>query len=350
MKKILLSITLLSLFIPSLKAQDYNALNKFLKLYSSCDTVWMGKEMPKFNFDTSLNSNALKGKIVILDYWATWCSACHSMGKELNEKLTSKYYNDKLQIIGVNNEHTTHPTTKTSPKEFWKANGYKYPMVEGKAAVASCEAVKSGFPTVILIDPQGNIRGRWDAYDEQVTDMIKLCIWVLMNPNQTYTSQMLTDAMRLHNYYKGLYICEQLLPNQYDATIKLKCMLHVADWVALDYGNALFEYGQKNLKGDNYESLLSNMCAEIVEANVLSTDINKLGLKIANELSSNFEGYKDDYEFLDYIGRLYWRTGQKEKAIEIAKQCIDISEKQKLNKITIDYFKGVLKSYEGNNK
>ena len=64
-------------------AQDYEQLDKYMSKYSgtwcrpsmSVENVksQLGKPMPEFNFSKTLNSKALKGRPVVLTFWATWC-------------------------------------------------------------------------------------------------------------------------------------------------------------------------------------------------------------------------------------------------------------------------------------
>lgn len=345
MKKFI--ITSLSLLIAiAAFAQSGDAISSFLKKYSQGSTAsWCGKQMPHYYFNAQLNSNKLKGKIVLLDYWATWCGACHSLGEDLNAKLKGKNFPENTQIIGVNNEGTS-VKNKISPANYWKKNKMSYPMVEGTKAIRCCQAVKSGYPTLILIDGKGIVRARWDTYTPQIADMAELVIWALGEGETLFTQQDFFDCVNGQDYLKALYICEQLAPSEYDAASKLRCILHVSEGTGIDYAKPAYQSAKENMSAKDFDELQNDMFAAIVESKVLSVDMNRFGIKIAEDMCAVTPGYADNYIFTDYKGRLYWRIGQKEKAQECASKCLKLSKDNNAAPETITYFEKVLKSYK----
>ncbi|MEX0288374.1 MAG: TlpA family protein disulfide reductase [Flavobacteriaceae bacterium] len=66
------------------------------------------KPAPPFNFylladDSKKNISDYKGKVVLLNYWATWCAPCIKEMPELN-KLQSKYEEQGLEVIALSDE------------------------------------------------------------------------------------------------------------------------------------------------------------------------------------------------------------------------------------------------------
>jgi len=93
----------------------------------------------------------LKGKIVVLDFWATWCGPCIASIPHNNEM--AKKFADKVVIIGV-----CHPRGSEKMAAMVKDKGIKYPVaIDKDGKVADAYGV-NGFPDYYLIDAEGKLR------------------------------------------------------------------------------------------------------------------------------------------------------------------------------------------------
>jgi peroxiredoxin/outer membrane lipoprotein-sorting protein len=98
----------------------------------------------------SVQLDQTRGKVVVLDFWATWCPPCRVELPSI-EKLRGEF-GDAVQFYGVNDEE---PGTVRS---FVKGNHYAFAvLMDGKAQVHRLYGV-SAIPTVLIIDKQGVIR------------------------------------------------------------------------------------------------------------------------------------------------------------------------------------------------
>lgn len=100
----------------------------------------------------SVKLSDFKGKVVILDFWATWCPPCraeipHFIG------LQEKYGKQGLVVVGVSVDEGG-PEVVSS---FVKANKINYPIVLGDLDVAQLYDATEGIPTTFVIDRTGNI-------------------------------------------------------------------------------------------------------------------------------------------------------------------------------------------------
>jgi thiol-disulfide isomerase/thioredoxin len=93
----------------------------------------------------------LHGKVVIVNFWATWCPPCREEIPEMIE--LSKRYKDKLQIIGISMDDA--PAREVA--EFAKQIGITYPVVMGSGAIEAEYGGVPALPTSFVISPDGRV-------------------------------------------------------------------------------------------------------------------------------------------------------------------------------------------------
>lgn len=126
-----------------------------------------GQPAPQFSLTDfngrSVNLKDLSNKVVIVDFWATWCSPCRHEIPQLN-----KLYRDNkargLEIVGVSMDDESGVV-----KEFLKGNRIDYPVVMGNEGVANDFGGIEGLPTKFIIDRNGNVVKKLVGY--QVTEL-----------------------------------------------------------------------------------------------------------------------------------------------------------------------------------
>ncbi len=111
----------------------------------------------------------LRGKVVVLDFWATWCGPCIASIPKANE-LARKYADQGLVVIGV-----CRPDGGEKMLELVRSKGIEYPVcIDSKGEVNAAYAVDS-FPDYYLIDRNGRVRGA-DVASASLEDAIKLLL------------------------------------------------------------------------------------------------------------------------------------------------------------------------------
>lgn len=99
-----------------------------------------------------------KGKIVILDFWATWCAPCRKGIPDLIE--IQKEYNNEVVVIGISLDQSN---TINYVKPFMEQFGINYPVVYGSEQVIIDYGSIRAIPTSFIIDREGNIVDKFEG-------------------------------------------------------------------------------------------------------------------------------------------------------------------------------------------
>ncbi|MCC6321386.1 MAG: TlpA family protein disulfide reductase [Phycisphaerales bacterium] len=154
-------------------------------LYAKND--YRGKKAPDFHVEKWLGKDAKApdrtNKVVLIDFWATWCPPCRAAIPELNE--WAHKFKDDLVVIGVSDEEAglvevfagLRDARSDKPEEQRVARmktKVEYPMaIDTKAQMKSAVGV-ARIPNVLVIDSTGIVR--WQGFpnssEEKLTDSV----------------------------------------------------------------------------------------------------------------------------------------------------------------------------------
>jgi cytochrome c biogenesis protein CcmG, thiol:disulfide interchange protein DsbE len=132
---------------------------------------------PDFNLPLidggQLRLSSYRGKVILLDFWATWCVPCREETPHFVD-LQQKYGGKGLQIIGVSMDDSADPV-----RTFYQQFHMNYPVVMGTADVGGAYGGVLGLPIAFLIDREGRIYakhlGATDAavFDKDITALLQ---------------------------------------------------------------------------------------------------------------------------------------------------------------------------------
>ena len=96
----------------------------------------------------------LRGKVVLLNFWATWCAPCRVEIPRFMQ-WQQQYGRQGFQVVGISIDDTDAPV-----RTFVHTMRLNYPVVMGDAELGQAYGGIFGVPVSFLIDRQGIIRGR----------------------------------------------------------------------------------------------------------------------------------------------------------------------------------------------
>ncbi len=120
----------------------------------------------------TVHLSEFKGNVVLLDFWATWCKPCRDEFKELKQ-LTSEFSNNEnVNFLIINAKGSKDSIEKIM--EFEKQNNYQLPFYKDQTGFATSNVKVTDYPTLALIDKQGNLRYFHSGYSnaENLKDLL----------------------------------------------------------------------------------------------------------------------------------------------------------------------------------
>ncbi|MGY4706636.1 redoxin domain-containing protein [Candidatus Bipolaricaulota sp. J31] len=145
--------------------------------------LYIGAPAPEFSFvdlkGREVSLKELRGKVVLLDFWASWCLPCVAATPKM-KAIYQDYHGRGLEIVGINLDISREQAEafidhfELPWPQYWDGKGYDGELVR----LFRVEAI----PTLYLIDREGRIRGKWLGLAEEE---LRQAIEGLLGPEAT---------------------------------------------------------------------------------------------------------------------------------------------------------------------
>lgn len=141
---------------------EYPTYVKDKNLYAEND--FRGKKAPEFVVEKWLSGAApdLKGKVVVIDFWATWCGPCRKLIPEMN--AWAEKFKDDVVFIGISDEKE-EVVTKFSGETKMTYHS----AIDTQKRLHKALGVK-GIPHCMVISPDGIVR--WQGWPQDEKDKL----------------------------------------------------------------------------------------------------------------------------------------------------------------------------------
>ncbi len=108
----------------------------------------------------TIKLSQFKGKVVLVNFWATWCSPCRAEIPDLIA-IHEKYKGKGFTVIGISLDGAATLAAKNILEEFIKKAAVTYPVLLGDNAVSNDYGGIYAIPASFLIDSRGDIAKKY---------------------------------------------------------------------------------------------------------------------------------------------------------------------------------------------
>ncbi len=126
-----------------------------LIVMSACakpEVVELGKPVPDFTLNTlngdSVRLSSLRGKVVLINFWATWCGYCVYEMPDL--QALHEMYEGEVVVLAVNVREAPDSVAR-----FIETNGYSFTVLLDADGKVTRAYMVSGLPTTFVVDRKG---------------------------------------------------------------------------------------------------------------------------------------------------------------------------------------------------
>ncbi len=129
-----------------------------------------GSPVPNIELKTAngqIRLDQLRGKVVYVDFWASWCAPCRRSFPWMND-IQSKYAAQGLQVIGINLD-----ANSDDARRFLAATPARFEVAFDPEGGAARRFEVKGMPTSVLIGRDGKVLSQHVGFNDEARDKLE---------------------------------------------------------------------------------------------------------------------------------------------------------------------------------
>lgn len=130
--------------------------------------------LPRLDSDTQVSLSALRGKVVYVDFWASWCAPCATALPEM-DTLRRDFHARGFEIVAINLDESVDDA-----RRFINRMQLSYPVVTDPEKSTPAAYAIAGMPTAFLIDRNGELRSTHTGFKPGDSAKLKATIEQLL--------------------------------------------------------------------------------------------------------------------------------------------------------------------------
>ena len=313
------------------------------------DTLKVGDAAPKLYASKWLNGDEVKdfekGKVYIIECWATWCGPCRAAIPHVSE-LNTKFKDKGVVFIGMNVWERNVPGVEPFVKQMGAKMNYRVALdvvgenidTMGKTASAWLAAAgQTGIPCSFVVNKEGKVAwighpmGMEKIVEQVVAGTFDIKKQAEMDAKRAKLDERIGEAVEANDFDKLLKLSDELIamdPSAAGQANMMKVMVLLTQKKKYDDAYALVKKLSENELKDE-SGALNEIAWTILDAQGIEKRDVDLAMKLAlraDELTKH-----ENAPVLDTLARAYFEKGQFDKAVEtetlaVAKAGADMKE------------------------
>ncbi|MBE9601532.1 TlpA disulfide reductase family protein [Pedobacter sp. MC2016-24] len=308
--------------------------------------IKIGQIAPNVSFqdgqDKKINLADYKGKIIVLDVWATWCSPCIAGMPMIN----SLYKENKDDVVML---AICSADKKENFTRFVKDNANKFDfkfLFDPTGLKPSTSDFRTlyginGFPTTMVIDRGGFVAGYCFNHEE-----IKACIQdIKSQEKQSLSIQDVINDNRNGKYAEAYQKSHSIVTNNESEKNDL-VYTQIESLLYLDQNKAI-ELSKKRCMENHYNyQFISNLGSLIAQSKERSKSSYVYGAEVLIKVSEKAPADENFLIIYDLTGRCFYNAGDLRQAVLYANKSLSEAKKNKVSAVTTTYLEGILAKYK----